>query len=136
MYSDPRTLLALRENKEGGTWQRTRLCMGDGDTCTGDLVGTDRKKYILSFGEDEDGELYILTTSDPTPTAREGVVYQIIDPSRCVCTYVLECNLIIIYTRLLSQTCSSNCLQAKSSTVEVQGLTQKFHLIRYTPIKT
>ena len=58
--------------------------MGDGETCTGDLVGANRKNFILSFGEDEDGELYILTTSNASPTVKQGVVYQIIDPSRSV----------------------------------------------------
>jgi len=50
-------------------------------------VGTERAKHILSFGEDEDGELYILTTSFPSPSSPQGVVYQIIDPSR----YGLKC---------------------------------------------
>jgi len=56
--------------------------MGDDGVCTGELVGTERAKHILSFGEDEDGELYILTTSFPSPSSPQGVVYQIIDPSR------------------------------------------------------
>ena len=58
--------------------------MGDDSVCTGELVGTQRAKHILSFGEDEDGELYILTTSFALPTRPVGVVYQIIDPARSV----------------------------------------------------
>lgn len=58
--------------------------MGDGDTCTDGLVGTERERFILSFGEDEAGELYVLTTSRARPTMRSGVVYRIIDPSRSV----------------------------------------------------
>ena len=42
----------------------------------------ERKRHIIAFGEDEDGELYILATSDATPTHTEGVVYQIVDPAR------------------------------------------------------
>lgn len=56
--------------------------MGDGATCTSDLVGEERERFVLSFGEDEDGELYILTTSDASPTSPAGVVYHIVDPAR------------------------------------------------------
>ena len=58
--------------------------MGDDGVCTGELVGTERAKHILSFGEDEDGELYILTTTLASSTRRQGVVYQIVDPARSV----------------------------------------------------
>ena len=58
--------------------------MGDDSVCTGELVGTQRVKNILSFGEDEDGELYILATAFASPTSPQGVVYQIIDPARSV----------------------------------------------------
>ena len=56
--------------------------MGDENTCTDGLVGTDREKFILSFAEDEEGELYMLTTSRAVATFRGGVIYRIIDPSR------------------------------------------------------
>ncbi len=57
--------------------------MGGEGLCTGELVGTERSRNILSFGEDEDGELYVLTTPRASPTAKVGTVYQLIDPSRC-----------------------------------------------------
>lgn len=66
--------------------------MGGEGVCTGDLVGTERSKYILSFGEDEDGEVYILTTSNASPTARAGTVYQLIDTSRYIMFYTLKIN--------------------------------------------
>lgn len=56
--------------------------MGGEGICTDGLVGANRERYILSFGEDEEGELYILTTSRARPTVRNGVVYRITDPSR------------------------------------------------------
>ena len=56
--------------------------MGDAAICTGDLVGQDRERFVLSFGEDEDGELYVLTTSNASPTQPVGVVYHIVDPAR------------------------------------------------------
>ncbi len=56
--------------------------MGGEDTCTGNLVGGERAHYITSFGEDEDGEVYILATGRASPTSPQGVVYQIVDPAR------------------------------------------------------
>ena len=58
--------------------------MGEDDVCTGDLVGVDRKRKIFSFGEDEDGEVYILASSTNRPFSSEGVVYQLVDPARWV----------------------------------------------------
>lgn len=75
-----RRLFVLNETNLG--WQRTAVCMGDAATCTGNLVGQDRERFILSFGEDEDGELYVLTTSNASPTQPVGVVYHIVDPAR------------------------------------------------------
>ena len=78
-----RRVFALKEAEgEDGGWERTELCMGDSSVCTDGLVGTNRERHILSFGEDEDGELYILVTSDPSPTKNVGVVYHLVDPSR------------------------------------------------------
>lgn len=79
-----RRLFTLRENTEGGgaQWQRNNLCMGDTSTCIGGLVGEERERFVLSFGEDEDGELYILTTSNASPLNPVGVVYSIVDPAR------------------------------------------------------
>lgn len=75
----------LRETDSGKgdvRWHRADLCMGDGSTCIGGLVGQDRERFILSFGEDQDGELYILTTSNASPLLPAGVVYNIVDPAR------------------------------------------------------
>lgn len=82
IYIQHRSLFMLNETSLG--WQRTGVCMGDAATCTGDLVGQDRERFVLSFGEDEDGELYVLTTSNPSPTQPAGVVYHIVDPARYV----------------------------------------------------
>ena len=76
-------MFALKE-KEDGEWESTELCMGDDTVCTDGLVGEDRERHILSFGEDEDGELYVLVTSTASTTSRSGVVYRITDPSRSV----------------------------------------------------
>ena len=81
-----RRIFALRENVTTATWQRQELCMGVSDVCTGDLVGVARKTHVTSFGEDEDGELYILAVDDATPTTTDGVVYQLVDPARYICS--------------------------------------------------
>ena len=83
--SEFRQLFVLREvegNDGGVSWERSRLDMGDSSTCTGDLVGQARQRYILSFGEDEDGEVYMLTARSPTPTLGGGTIYRIVDPAR------------------------------------------------------
>ena len=77
-----RKLFSLQEDENSGEWEQRELCMGDEHVCTGDLVGIQRVKNILSFGEDEDGELYMLATAFASPTSPQGVLYQIMDPSR------------------------------------------------------
>ena len=77
-----RKLFSLQEDENSGEWEQRELCMGDENVCTGDLVGIQRVKNILSFGEDEDGELYMLATAFASPTSPQGVLYQIMDPSR------------------------------------------------------
>ena len=75
-------LFALRENKSTGEWTRSNLCIGNSDACTGDLVKLDLTQLLLAFGEDEDGELYVLTSPRVQPDERRGVVYQLVDPAR------------------------------------------------------
>ena len=77
-----RRMFGLRENMTSGEWEHMELCMGDEETCTGDLVGANRQRFILSFGEDEEGELYVLTSATVSAIEYTGVVYRIVDPSR------------------------------------------------------
>ena len=79
-----RRVFALNETSSG--WVSRTLCMGGADVCTGGLVGTERERAILSFGEDEEGELYILTSSSVVSSSPDGAVYRIVDPARCVCS--------------------------------------------------
>ena len=82
LMTSPRRMFGLRENVTSGEWKHMELCMGNSGTCTGGLVGADRERYILSFGEDEEGELYVLTTSRANARDDSGVVYSVVDPSR------------------------------------------------------
>ncbi|XP_076590363.1 HHIP-like protein 1 [Chaetodon auriga] len=75
-------LMSLRENFTTGEWQYNEICMGTDQTCRFPKLINSYYKYIISFAEDEAGELYFLATGAPSATARAGVIYKIVDPSR------------------------------------------------------
>ncbi|XP_055030141.2 HHIP-like protein 1 [Misgurnus anguillicaudatus] len=84
-------LMSLRENPDTGKWSYKEICMGNDKTCNFPKLINSYYKYIISFGEDEAGELYFLATGVASATSRAGVVYKIVDPSRRAppgkCTY-------------------------------------------------
>ncbi|XP_068441854.1 HHIP-like protein 1 isoform X2 [Clinocottus analis] len=75
-------LMSLKENVSSGEWQYNEICMGRDQTCRFTKLINSYFKYIISFAEDEAGELYFLATGAPSATARAGVIYKIVDPSR------------------------------------------------------
>ncbi|XP_078263364.1 HHIP-like protein 1 [Rhinoraja longicauda] len=75
-------LMALAEDSRSGTWHDHKICMGRGQTCLFPGLRNQYHRYIISFGEDEAGELYFLSTRIPTATSPSGAVYKIVDPSR------------------------------------------------------
>ncbi|XP_053478620.1 HHIP-like protein 1 isoform X1 [Ictalurus furcatus] len=75
-------LMSLNENPDTGKWDYTEICMGKDKTCRFPRLINSYYKYIISFGEDEAGELYFLATGTPSAASRAGVVYKIVDPSR------------------------------------------------------
>ncbi|KAJ7990342.1 hypothetical protein DPEC_G00299310 [Dallia pectoralis] len=75
-------LMSLKENSNRGDWEYKEICMGKSQTCRFPKLINSYYKYIISFAEDEAGELYFLATGAPSATARAGVIYKIIDPSR------------------------------------------------------
>ncbi|XP_030621038.1 HHIP-like protein 1 [Chanos chanos] len=75
-------LMSLKENLTTGKWEYREICMGQDKTCNFPKLINSYYKYIISFGEDEAGELYFLATGAPSAAARAGMVYKIIDPSR------------------------------------------------------
>uniref|UniRef100_A0A3Q0SPK8 Si:ch211-136a13.1 n=1 Tax=Amphilophus citrinellus TaxID=61819 RepID=A0A3Q0SPK8_AMPCI len=79
---DHRHLMSLRENVTTGEWQYNEICMGRDQTCRFPKLINSYYKYIISFAEDEAGELYFLATGVPSATSRRGVIYKIVDPSR------------------------------------------------------
>ncbi|XP_044211101.1 HHIP-like protein 1 [Thunnus albacares] len=75
-------LMSLKENVTTGEWQYNEVCMGRDQTCRFPKLINSYYKYIISFAEDEAGELYFLATGAPSATVRAGVIYKIVDPSR------------------------------------------------------
>nr|XP_015196415.1 PREDICTED: HHIP-like protein 1 [Lepisosteus oculatus] len=75
-------LMSLKENPSTGQWEYTEVCMGKGLTCFFPKLINSYYKYIISFAEDEAGELYFLSTGSPSAAVRAGFVYKIVDPSR------------------------------------------------------
>ncbi|XP_066541290.1 HHIP-like protein 1 [Hoplias malabaricus] len=75
-------LMSLKENPDTGQWDYTEICMGKDKTCRFPKLINSYYKYIISFGEDEAGELYFLATRVASAASRTGVVYKIVDPSR------------------------------------------------------
>ncbi|KAM4742313.1 HHIP-like protein 1 [Anableps anableps] len=75
-------LMSLKENEATSEWQYNEICMGRDQTCKFPKLINDYHRYIISFAEDEAGELYFLATGVPSAKARAGVIYKIVDPSR------------------------------------------------------
>ncbi|KAI7804780.1 HHIP-like protein 2 [Triplophysa rosa] len=75
-------LMALEEDKEPGSWKEKNVCMGDTKTCSFPGLINQHHKFIISFAEDEAGELYFLATSYPSAMSPFGTVYKFVDPSR------------------------------------------------------
>ncbi|XP_077993348.1 HHIP-like protein 2 isoform X1 [Glandiceps talaboti] len=74
-------LFKLVENVENGTWDHHSICMGDNNICNNGLTGI-YPRYLLSFGEDEAGEIYILTTARSYLNSNRGAVLKLVDPLR------------------------------------------------------
>ncbi|XP_074548437.1 HHIP-like protein 1 [Halichoeres trimaculatus] len=75
-------LMSLQEERSSGVWSYNEICMGKGLTCTFPGLINNFHQYIISFAEDEAGELYFMSTGIPSATSPSGVVYKVVDPSR------------------------------------------------------
>ncbi|KAM9707555.1 LOW QUALITY PROTEIN: HHIP-like protein 1 [Menidia menidia] len=76
-------LMSLREAPPlSGAWQYSEVCMGLGVTCSFPGLINNYHQYIISFAEDEAGELYFMSTGIPSATSPSGVIYKVVDPSR------------------------------------------------------
>ncbi|XP_062432929.1 HHIP-like protein 1, partial [Rhea pennata] len=75
-------LMSLKENHATGEWEYNEICMGTGQTCMFPGLINNYYRYIISFAEDEAGELYFMSTAIPSATAPAGVIYKVVDTSR------------------------------------------------------
>ncbi|NXY81645.1 HIPL1 protein, partial [Alcedo cyanopectus] len=75
-------LMSLKEDRGTGEWHYNEICMGTGQTCMFPGLINNYYQYIISFAEDEAGELYFMSTGIPSATAPHGVVYKVVDTSR------------------------------------------------------
>ncbi|KAH1180747.1 hypothetical protein KIL84_001681 [Mauremys mutica] len=75
-------LMSLREDAGSGRWHYKELCMGQGQTCAFPGLLNHHVPHIISFAEDEAGELYFLATAIPSAAVPAGILYRIVDPSR------------------------------------------------------
>ena len=74
-------LWTLGENLDTGQWENSKLETCGPDICFNGLTGS-YVRNILSFGEDFDGEIYMLSTSLASSAADSGRVYKFVDPRR------------------------------------------------------
>ncbi|XP_041351627.1 HHIP-like protein 1 isoform X2 [Gigantopelta aegis] len=70
-------LFSLVQNSSG-QWDNEELFMCGPDICLDGLIGN-YGKWITSFGEDEQGEVYLLSVAG---SQRKGMVYKFVDPAR------------------------------------------------------
>ncbi|OCT77570.1 hypothetical protein XELAEV_18028662mg [Xenopus laevis] len=75
-------LMALQEDGVTGTWKKQDICMGDSTICAFPRLINKYSKFIISFAEDEAGELLFLSTSQASAYSPQGSIYKLVDPSR------------------------------------------------------
>ncbi|NP_001080405.1 hedgehog interacting protein L homeolog precursor [Xenopus laevis] len=94
--------ITLHQNPVTKHWQEKPLCLGSGSSCRAPFTG-----HILGFGEDELGEVYILSSSKSMTQSHSGKIYKIIDPKRP--TVPEECKRPLMPAQPLASECSRHC---------------------------
>nr|XP_056708305.1 HHIP-like protein 2 [Euleptes europaea] len=75
-------LMALQEDERRNKWKKQDICIGSTKACAFPGLISSYSKFIISFAEDEAGELYFLATSYPSAYAPHGSLYKFVDPAR------------------------------------------------------
>ncbi|XP_034283760.1 HHIP-like protein 2 [Pantherophis guttatus] len=75
-------LMALQEDERTKTWKKQDICIGSIKACAFPGLVSSYSKFIISFAEDEAGELYFMATSYPSAYAPSGTIYKFVDPAR------------------------------------------------------
>ncbi|XP_030047545.1 hedgehog-interacting protein isoform X2 [Microcaecilia unicolor] len=94
--------LQLHQSPVTKQWQEKPLCLGNSGSCRGFFSG-----HILGFGEDELGEVYILSSSKSMTQSHSGKLYRIIDPKRPL--FPEECKRPYQPPELLTSECPRHC---------------------------
>ena len=71
----------IAKEHANGTWTETDVAMGNSSLCNNGLASY-YARNILSFAEEENGELLILSTYYPAPHSGAGRLYRLVDPAR------------------------------------------------------
>lgn len=74
--------MALREDEKTNRWKKQDICIGSTKACAFPAMIRSYSKFIISFAEDEAGELYFMSTSYPSAYAPHGSLYKLVDPAR------------------------------------------------------
>lgn len=74
--------MALREDEKTNRWKKQDICVGSTKACAFPAMIRSYSKFIISFAEDEAGELYFMSTSYPSAYAPHGSLYKLVDPAR------------------------------------------------------
>ncbi|KAJ7341048.1 hypothetical protein JRQ81_004725, partial [Phrynocephalus forsythii] len=75
-------LMALQEDERTKKWKKQDICISSTNACAFPGLINSYHKYIISFAEDEAGELYFMATSYPSAYAPHGSIYKFVDPAR------------------------------------------------------
>ncbi|XP_007464056.1 PREDICTED: hedgehog-interacting protein-like isoform X1 [Lipotes vexillifer] len=94
--------LTLQQSPVTKQWQEKPLCLGNGGSCRGYFSG-----HILGFGEDELGEVYILSSSKSMTQTHNGKLYKIVDPKRPLMPE--ECRATVQPAQTLTSECCRLC---------------------------
>ncbi|XP_011357763.1 hedgehog-interacting protein [Pteropus vampyrus] len=94
--------LTLQQSPVTKQWQEKPLCLASSGSCRGYFSG-----HILGFGEDELGEVYILSSSKSMTQTHNGKLYKIVDPKRPLVPE--ECRAAVQPAQTLASECSRLC---------------------------
>jgi len=74
-------IFSAEENPGTGKWDYREIKIGDEKFCNNGFSSV-YHKAILSFGESESGEIYLLSTPNPHPDFEGSVLFRLVDPLR------------------------------------------------------
>ncbi|CAH1273631.1 HHIPL2 [Branchiostoma lanceolatum] len=70
------------DEQPNGSWMNGTVCVLDNAACMTDLQQSVKTEdhFILAFGQDFAGEVYLLTTTSPVVSQRTGRIFKLVDP--------------------------------------------------------